>query len=98
MDLNKIIEIANEAYNRASGVNDDILLAQWDRKAREPRSDDKVDALLTDGLARFICVEILETYEADETNAKQLSIAAAVVQAAAINCLIVAREITKAIK
>ena len=75
MKIDRIIEIANKAYNEVTGVNDDVLLAQWDEKARKHRPYMQAKHGQNDGLARFIVVEIAETYEPEKTDAEQLETA-----------------------
>ena len=79
MDINEIIEIADKAYDK-----DGILSCQWDPKKRKVRKTPLNG--MKDTLARFICVEIAETYDASNTDDEQREIASSAIHRASKQC------------
>ena len=86
MDINHIIKIADQAYD-----HDGILIGQWDDRNRKPRKT----ALhgMSDTLARFIVMEITETFDPSLPDREQLDCAAHVIARAADQCMAVAEAL-----
>jgi hypothetical protein len=78
MKVDKLIKIADKAYP------DGCIAACWDRKAHRPKTLEECGgAGCYDGLARFVAVEISETYDDDCSDDEQLEQAARAIQNAA---------------
>ena len=73
----KLVELLDTA---SRGLADDYLSFYYDDTGNLKSIDDM--RLLGDGLAMFIVIGIAETYEADETDARQISEALRVLQSA----------------
>lgn len=80
MDINKIIKIADEAYDS----HDKVLSANWDFKKKQVRKQPLNG--MADTLARFAVVEIKETYEAGMSDVEQLLAAAFALDRASQQC------------
>ena len=68
MDINEIIRIADKAYDK-----DEVVLGYWNPLSRQVRNKPLNGE--GDTLARFVCVEIAETYDEDFSDKEQLEIA-----------------------
>ena len=78
MKVDKIIKIADKAYP------DGCIARCWDAKNHRPRTLEYMDSIgCCDGLARFVAVEIAETYDDDCSDDEQLEQAAHAIQNAA---------------
>ena len=75
MELARLIKRASAAYP------DDLVKDYFDAKHGEVRT--KHPHGEDDGLARFICVEIVETFDAEASDARQLKEASRAIQRAA---------------
>jgi len=87
MTIQKIIDIANDAYS------DGLIAQHWDEKKQRPIGDRKAkDA--GDGLARFIVQELFETYNSTASDEVQLDEAIRVMESASrqINDVITSLE------
>lgn len=76
MDINDIIKEADAAYDR-----DEPVLAYWNLKTRRPRKRPLFG--MGDTLAKFIAIEIHETFDPKATDEEQLSEAHRVMDRAA---------------
>jgi hydroxymethylpyrimidine/phosphomethylpyrimidine kinase len=83
MDINRIMEIADEAYDA-----DGVISCYWDAKRRKVRR--KPLHGMGDTLARFIAIELAETYDPSATDDEQRDVAARAIQKAADQCSAVA--------
>lgn len=78
MDINEIIKIADAAYP------DGVISCQWNDKTKQPR---KVPLYgMGDTLARFIVIEIAETYDPKAGTQEQLRTAAHCIFRASTQC------------
>jgi hypothetical protein len=89
MDINKIIKIADKAYSP-----DKVLAAQWDFNTSQVRKV-PLDGH-TDTLAKFIVIELKETYEAGESDSSQLEQAQHVMELATIQLVDVTLALAQA--
>lgn len=67
MKLNDLIRVADEAYP------DGVLAAQWDFDKEDVRPWGEAKEGQSDTLARFICVELKETFDADANDVDQVT-------------------------
>jgi hypothetical protein len=85
MDLNTIMQAANEAYG------DDVIADYWDEETQTCRDESISDR--TDYIAKGIVLEIKETYEPDKDDHQQISTAVDVIDRAAREAAAVANAI-----
>ena len=90
MDINKIMEIADGAYDA-----DGVILCHWDKKLKCPRKRPLYG--MGDTLARFIVNEIYETYQAGDSDGEQLETAAHCIWKASSQCIDVESALLDAI-